>query len=314
MSTATMFDSRGRIMSLLETDKVEVDCERMVGFTQIKGTCWLNSIMNALFMSKWGGKLMQSLYVDWVIGFRDPKNVKKQNIYKKQLTFAYDASLEYDTKKREYKPERMLGKLHRYSPDTFPNIGTQKGLMSNKYLKNLLVFMGVPLERIAWFNISNGENMDGIMPAIEKKLSCPLMIIVNLDKKFREVGRSDTPKIAGYVLDSMIITEWFFDGKKWPGHAIAGVTCGKKRKLIDANPGLDRIREFNWSSNENKITTTSTRGFVWTTKSNRILIYYNANIINSMHAASKRIAKDWLSDPSPLKFETYKAMMRGDEK
>ena len=300
-------------------------CATTLGFTQKDGTCWLNSILNAIFLSDLGSKLTRALYFDWVIGVRAGRDVKRNRILDHlrlmvDLSAARvpdkDTKVEEDFPERPIRPESLIGKLHRWSPAYFPNVGRNKGYHAVNYIKNFLIFAGVPTERILFLHRERADTRDDgnahtwymlhkpfqterqmrdlLEAKLERRLTPPIVVLVSAPP-----GSCAAPERLGplgeYRLDACTASSVWGQGKS--GHAVAGITCGGRRRfLFDSNPYRQdkRVVEYDWAGERESEVMLSRRRFQ-ALSSSRVLVYYNAKLLQCLYGRSRAIAEEWLS-------------------
>jgi hypothetical protein len=309
----------------LHSHKRRGGCAGTVGFLQRHGTCWFNSILHALFMSDLGNKLMRGLYADWVLGVRAGKDARRGRLlqhFRSMLDLtAVDPEL---LLKMPVRPAAVIAQLHRYSASEFPNVGRNKGFMFDKYIKELLAFLGVPKQRIMFVNVPGGAACDRlddhIAPLMGSRKSAPLIILVSQppDAPNQGDGQACTPnkvtwtdhasgKTHTYVLDACMMATW---GKGvGMGHAIAGITCGGKRFLLDSNVPRSsspydpvqhahkRVVPYDWRTSSKQVATITMPDLMsWSgTRAKKLAVYYNREILDKVYGAGKHAAEVWLA-------------------
>jgi hypothetical protein len=287
-----------------------------VGFLQRHGTCWFNSLLHALFMSDLGNKLMRGLYADWVLGIRAGKDMRRARLlqhfrFMVDLT-AVDPQLLL-TKPMD--PAPVINRLHRYSAAEFPNIGRNHGYIYDRYIKELLSFLGVPKQRILYVNVHGGDYCgrldDRIAPLMERRKSVPLIILVSQPaEKYNGGGEICTPNKATwkkhtFVLDACMLASRY----KQDGHAIAGITCDGKQYLLDSNVASAsktydpvkhahmRVVPYDWRTSAKQVSTLTMPGkMLWSgARNDKLAIYYNREILDNVYSAGKHAAEVWLA-------------------
>jgi hypothetical protein len=287
-------------------------CNSMVGFVQKKGTCWLNSICNALFFSDLGSKLVRSLYVDWVVGVRAGEDVRRNSVLDYFARMADVSSLKAADQKdgRIVKLEVVLNKLNRYSNKGLRSIGPNNGYLSSTYIKKLYVFLGVPLEKMCFVPktiacVRKAQVVDAVLSRISTRKTSPLVVFVQVSSRLSEDAPRSFEDEQGnrYVLDSSIVR--ITNKKKTGGHAIAGVTCGGSRLIVDSNIKRDkapatrsnttRIVPFDWDvADTDPVRTLTLPDVNITPKNVSLLVYYNSGLLNCHYNVSKFIADEYL--------------------
>ena len=261
-----------------------------VHFTQRSSTCWFAAIMNALYSSALGGKLVKSLYFDWVIGIRAGLDLKRQNVL---LYFRYAYDFDKNTI-HYFKTDVVVRKLTRYSKTIFRNIGSKHGYFNERYIRKLYTFLGVPKERSAFIDCKKIQ-LEQVSEQISSKE--PLVCFV-LQKK----NKIQDLKFEGYVFDACTITV------SYSGHAhdVAGVTdTATGRKYVIDSESLDRF-EFDWTELKNDIDSFESKSSKLHNhlfknygkyKIIKVLkIYYNTRVLKRLYNASKRVGKEWFDE------------------
>jgi hypothetical protein len=273
----------------------------------------MNSICNALFLSDLGSKLMRSLYVDWVIGIRTPNDHRRNRVLA-FLRFMVDyagarVGRELFDVEQPVDMASLIKKLTRYSSVKFPNVGRNNGWFPDHYIKNFIVFAGVPLERVLFVQLLKTDRdfpAERIERLVSRRKTRPIVVLVNcriIVSKLQKGKLTSLTEIPSFdVPDTLFDEEYKLDActassySPHGGHAAAGMTCGGKRYLVDSNDGEQsaRIKIHDWASATAPAVKTVTKGFKWSSKTPRTFVYYNSELVNCLYKRSKVIATDWL--------------------
>jgi hypothetical protein len=245
-------------------------CDKLVVFPQISGTCWFNALLMALFFSENTRNMFIQKESSWAMSMKLRKVFR--DILKRRAKT-------YDEKDYAYlffkviTPEYILEQLHKEDASKFKFDPTKRlGYFNTMYLPNLLEFLGVSDKlhldavdnkdgtcTLYYSNLYNDYNIKtvahhdkkapkyAINYTDEKKIKMPKkkeydVITVRFSKELhsnanlfqKNVKIDEVLKVAGtsYVNDSLLLTNFNIStcGK---GHDIAGVTCAGKRYMYN---------------------------------------------------------------------------------
>lgn len=304
-------------------------CTGTVGFLQVHGTCWFNSILHAFFMSDLGSKLMRALYPDWVLGVRAGGDERRSHILQ-HFRFMLDLATAHPGRLLDapVKPAPIVARLHKYSPQGFPDVGRNNGYVPHRYARKLLVFLGVPQERVVFLpetrmRIEWMSMDDRVAPVLRLRKSVPLVVMAytrqsaGCGPEHCSPNRFSFEDAGGarheYVLDAAVLSSIHRPGASG-GHAVAGITCGGRRFLLDSNLPRDawragagaydprfhaqgaRVRAYDWRSSTKEVrTVTAPRDLTFSgAGSSKLCIYYHRGILDRVYAAGRLSAETWL--------------------
>jgi hypothetical protein len=277
-------------------------CDHPPNILQRYGTCWFNAMCNVLCNSDRGRDLMYALYVDWVLGIRAPGDAQRTNLlsyfrFMLDLTEANPVVME---RFRPVKTEALLKKLHRYSPAEFPNIGRNHGNFPGRYMKQLMIFLGVPKESIVYVNAPRQPSdtfWSDLQDRLQARKTLPLVLMV-FDQW---AALEETPsklmmtrmdgRLYRYMLDAKQMSSGSWQLAK-SGHAIAGITCGGSHYLMDSNQGPRSFVPYDWrsSTQPTSVTTAPKELFFQGIGLHNVAIYYCAEKLKALSDAANRVS------------------------
>jgi hypothetical protein len=245
-------------------------CTNKLLIRQIRGTCWANAVMTALFYSDGMAQILKDKSKNW-------KKTKSLEIIRDILEKQHNktqgklkhSEQDYSKFFEDFQPETLLKALHIEDPKLFEHDPDKKdGYFSGRYLYKVMKYLG----------ISNFHLLDALeTPSLNKYDlyygQYNVMDMVNGYKKFRKATEpqvkeyfAETPDVLlimtkktsdkqfypsyyrkdsnitfnekivynghVYIADSMILSNYnqYLCHK---GHEIAGVTCGKHRYMYN---------------------------------------------------------------------------------
>ena len=243
-------------------------CDKLVVFPQISGTCWFNALLMALFFSENTRNMFIQKESSWTMSmklrkvFRDILKRRAKTYEEKDYAYLFFKVIT---------PEYILEQLHKEDASKFKFDPTKRrGYFNTMYLPNLLEFLGVSDKlhldavdnkdgtcTLYYSNLYNDYNIKTVTRHDKKayvinykyneKVVMPKkkeydVITVRFSKELhsnanlfqKNVKIDEVLKVAGtsYVNDSLLLTNFNIStcGK---GHDIAGVTCAGKRYMYN---------------------------------------------------------------------------------
>jgi len=248
----------------------ESNCTDKLLIRQIRGTCWANAVMTALFYSDGSIQLLKEKSKHWkkTKSLEIIKDILEKQNNKTQGKLKHEDQ-DYSKFFEDFQPEALLKALHIEDPKLFEHDpDKQDGYFSGRYLYKVMNYLG----------ISNFHLLDALeTPSLNKYDlyygQYNVMDMVNGYKKFRKATEpqvkeyfAETPDVLlimtkkasdkkfypsyyhkdsnlifnekivynghTYIADSMIMSNYnqYLCHK---GHEIAGVTCGKNRYMYN---------------------------------------------------------------------------------
>lgn len=291
-------------------------CGGVFGISQTEGSCWFNSICNALFFSDLGCKLMRALYVDWILRIRRDGRKIPSLKYFRLMTDLTQQGVEQFVYLDMFK---IIHRLSTYSRHDFRRVGReQQGYSgSRSYLKNMIAMAGIPKRRICNVNVTSLPSEPGgwdsalelIREKIDKSRKAPMVVILYVKEgveflapeSFTASARSSDAS-RKYVLDAGTFSS---DGG---GHSIAGIRCSGHFRMVDS---VGYTNDHDWSARGGGGTVTS-HGFKFSTdRCRRTLVFYNPNMLNKLHNVARAIAGEWSQLEEPLFDDELPEHVRG---
>ena len=260
---------------------------------QSAGTCWFLSILNALFCSDAGRRLVNVLYVGWMLNVQVDRQFvlhpQRHRIvfnslrriadamFALRIIFSQSAADWRDASQSSFlgfKPDNLIRKMHlSAAPRMFSNIGRRRGDNApTKRLAMVMALMGVPPESL-------GVLVDDFQERHDQNESPYLVLIVPHQTQAITTSHLLLPwrdKHVKYVLDAKLMSSYDVT-HAGSGHVVAGVKCSGRRVYVDSNgeSGL-----YDWRASKHSFHT-STLNFS-SHKSSQVAILYNQALLQHL--------------------------------
>jgi len=241
-------------------------CSRILTPKQVGPICWFMATFVAMFYSQRSRKILLEASKSW----REDKlfDLLKHVLNDKYLKKASRESEDY----RNFSDDtfiNLLKYLNEHDPLSFPyKPETSRGFKVEYYIGKLYKLLGVD------YIIYDFTSKDDKIYSYFKYLNSPkiLLVIVRDNGTIPEEMNNNGLKSMrenikyngeGYTLDSVILVNWNKKKGKKNGHAIAGITCKKKKYIYNGwtrgnmNPDIDNdmnpiripceLMEYDWN-------------------------------------------------------------------
>lgn len=276
-------------------------------------TTWFQAIMNATYLSRLGNRLVQCLYLDWVIVLRG--DYEKRMKLLKYFRYAYDAPYE---NRELFNTGAMIRRLSRFSKKLFRSPGVNREyFLHDEYARRLYAFLGVPDEQVILVDFDEyaAEYKKQVLDFQNKYLNRTSTateldydtIREIFDEYLREEYSGNVPlvlilrstgsivrDIEGYTLDSCVVFGVSMDADARV-ECFAGITESETGKRYAIHPKGDK-EELDWTSALPEGTLAVTA------------IYFNVDKLTRFRRASTAVGKKWLGEVQKGEIEDPKKL------